>query len=91
MTRHPHPRPNSRETRRLLSLLIDARQAYAEYLRGVASGQRQIDNAEKALLKLQCDETLIAWRAAHEAWQVDVFPERNRSEKEQTGTTVPLC
>lgn len=64
-------RPNPKETRKLLAHLIKAREQYSIFLREVATGQRQPDSAEKALLKMQCDETLGAWRAVHEAWRRD--------------------
>lgn len=74
MPKHPHHRPSSRDTRQLLAHLITAREQYSIFLREVATGQRQPDTAEKALLKAQCDETLDAWRAAHEAWRLDSSP-----------------
>jgi hypothetical protein len=57
-----------------LAHLIAAREQYSIYLRSVATGQRQPDTAEKARLKALCDETLGAWRAAHEAWRLDSSP-----------------
>lgn len=74
MPRHPHHRPSSQDTRQLLAQLIEARQVYAEYLHGVANGKQQPDSAKKSDLKQRCDETFSAWRAAHEAWQLDAFP-----------------
>ena len=74
MAKHPQHRPSTRDTRQLLAHLIEAREQYSIYLREVATGQRQPDNAEKSLLKAKCDETLGAWRAAHEAWRLDSSP-----------------
>lgn len=74
MTNYTQHRPSSRDTRQLLAHLIEARQQYSIFLREVANGQRQPDVAEKALLKMECDATLIAWRAAHEAWRLDSSP-----------------
>lgn len=74
MPKHPHHRPSSNDTRQLLAYVIAAREQYSIYLRGVITGQRQPDSAEKTLLKTQCDETLFAWRAAHEAWRLDSSP-----------------
>lgn len=69
MSKHPQERICSTDTRKLLTDLIAAREEYSSYLRAVATGERQPDLAAKELLKMQCDETLYAWRAAHEAWQ----------------------
>lgn len=74
MARHPQQRPSSSDTRQLLAHLIAAREQYSIFLREVATGQRQPDTAEKELLKMQCDETLYAWRAAHEAWRLASAP-----------------
>lgn len=74
MPKQPQHRPSTRDTRQLLAHLIAAREQYSIYLREVATGQRQPDNAEKELLKMQCEETLYAWRAAHEAWRLDSSP-----------------
>lgn len=60
--------PSSMDTQQLLAELIEARERYSFFLREVATGQRQPDTSEKALLKVRCDETQGAWRAAHEAW-----------------------
>ena len=78
MAKHPQQRPSSSDTRQLLAHLIAAREQYSIFLREVATGQRQPDTAEKELLKMQCDETLYAWRAAHEAWRLassPIFPQ----------------
>jgi len=74
MPRHSQHRPGSSDTRQLLDHLIAAREQYSIYLRSVASGQRQPDTAEKVRLKTKCDETLYAWRAAHEAWRLASSP-----------------
>ncbi len=74
MPKHNNHRPNSRDTRQLLAHLIEARERYSIFLREVATGQRPPDTTEKALLKKKCDETLYAWRAAHEAWRLDSSP-----------------
>jgi len=74
MAKHPQQRPSTSDTRQLLAHLIAAREQYSIFLREVATGQRQPDTAEKELLKMQCDETLYAWRAAHEAWRLASAP-----------------
>ena len=74
MPQHSQQRPSSLDTRQLLAELIQARELYSIYLRSVATGQRYPDNAEKELLKSHCDETLDAWRAAHEAWRQNSTP-----------------
>jgi hypothetical protein len=74
MQKHPQHRPSTRDTRQLLAHLIAAREQYSIYLRGVATGQRQPNTTEMVRLKAQCDETLNAWRAAHEAWRLDSSP-----------------
>ena len=82
MKKDPQQRPSSSDTRLLLAHLIAAREQYSIFLREVATGQRQPDTAEKELLKMQCDETLYAWRAAHEAWRLataPIVPPRNKS------------
>lgn len=82
MPKHPHHRLSSFDTRQLLTQLIAAREQYSIYLRGVATGERHPDIAEKELLKMQCDETLYAWRAAHDAWRKassPVFPQLNKN------------
>jgi len=66
-------RPSSLDTRQLLDSMIEAREQYSIYLRSVATGQRPPDTDEKELLKSQCDETLIAWKAAHESWKLKSF------------------
>lgn len=71
MPKHSHPRPSSSDTRQLLAHLIEARQQYSIFLREVANGERPPDTVEKALLKQHCDETVGAWREAHEAWRLD--------------------
>lgn len=78
MSRHPHHRPSTSDTRQLLAHLIAARQQYSIFLREVANGERPPDITEKTLLKKACDETLSAWQAVHEAWRLDiplVFPQ----------------
>lgn len=82
MAKHPQQRPTSSDTRQLLAHLIAAREQYSIFLREVATGQRQPDIAVKEILKMQCDETLYAWRAAHEAWRIaaaPLVPSRNRN------------
>ena len=73
MTRILQRRPSSGETRQRLDELIAARQGYADYLRAVANGQCNDDPIERGQLKLRCDETLLAWRAAHDAWHQGSF------------------
>lgn len=63
-------RPSSGETRQRLDDLIAARQDYADYLRAVANGRQGDDPLERGRLKLRCDETMLAWRAAHDAWRL---------------------
>jgi hypothetical protein len=60
-------RQGSIDTRQLMTYLIEAREQYCNYLRGVATGQRKPDSAEQEALKAKCDETLCAWRGGHEA------------------------
>lgn len=69
MPKNPQQRLSLTDTRQLLARLVAAREQYSTYLREVATGKRQADLGEKELLKMQCDETLYAWRAAHEAWR----------------------
>jgi hypothetical protein len=71
MAKQPHHRPSTNDTRQLLTHLIEAREQYSIYLRDVATGQRPPDTTEKVLLKTRCDETVDAWRVAHEAWRLD--------------------
>lgn len=56
-------------TRLLLDRAVEARQAYAEYLRAVAAGERSGDCTERERLASRCDAALQAWRRAHLAWQ----------------------
>ena len=76
MPNDPFQRQNSIDTRQLMTQLIEAREQYSNYLRGVATGQRQPDFVERALLKTKCDETVCAWRAGHEACRSEKSPER---------------
>lgn len=66
MSNDPFQRQSSIDTRQLMAYLIEAREQYSIYLRGVATGQRQPDTAEQELLKKKCDDTVCAWRAGHE-------------------------
>lgn len=74
MPKHLQQRLSSSDTRQLLAHLIEAREQYSIYLRSVATGLRQPDSDEKAYLKSQCDETLTAWRMAHETWRLNSSP-----------------
>lgn len=74
MAKQPHNRPSTNDTRQLLTHLIEAREQYSIYLRDVATGKRPPDTVEKVFLKTRCDETVGAWRAAHEAWRLDSSP-----------------
>lgn len=67
MSNGPFLHQSSTDTRQLMAGMIEARENYSIYLRGVASGQRQPDAAEQELLKKRCDETVCAWRQGHEA------------------------
>ena len=82
MPNDPFQRQNSIDTRQLMAHLIEAREQYSNYLRGVATGQRQPDSAEQMLLKTKCDETVCAWRAGHEACRFKKSSERQSSEGE---------
>lgn len=62
------PRSTTRETRLLLTIAIEARQQYADYLRAVADGLRRADAEERDRLLTRCEETIAAWRSAHAAW-----------------------
>jgi len=79
MTSNEQGKPSATETRGLMQEVIEARQRYADYLRAVANGLRPDDPTEKEELKIRCDESLRAWRAAHESWQNALFPARNRT------------
>ena len=74
MPKDSHHPLSTKDIRQLLTHLIEAREQYSIFLREVATGQRQPDTAEKTLLKTKCDETVCAWRAAHEAWRLDASP-----------------
>ena len=67
MSYDPYQRQSSIDTKQLMAYLVEAREQYSTYLRGVATGQRQPDSTEQELLKKKCDETVCAWRAGHEA------------------------
>jgi hypothetical protein len=67
MSNDPFQRQSSTDTRQLMACMIEAREKYSIYLREVATGQRQPDSTEQELLKKKCDETVCAWREAHEA------------------------
>lgn len=61
-------RPPATVSRLLLDQAVEARQAYAEYLRAVAAGERRADPAEQERLSARSDAALQVCRAAHQAW-----------------------
>lgn len=70
MSNDPFQRQSSIDTRQLMAYLIEAREQYSIYLRGVATGQRQPDYMEQEILKKKCDETVCAWREGHDAYRL---------------------
>jgi hypothetical protein len=71
MSNGPFQRQSSTDTRQLMACMIEAREKYSIYLRGVATGKRQPDSAEQELLKKKCDEAVCAWRERHEACRLE--------------------
>lgn len=67
-------RPRAEQSRQLLDVAIEARMAYADYLRAVADGERPADPAEKERLKSLCDEAHAAWNEHHRAWHEPAPP-----------------